>query len=261
MERIDLLDEDEPIPQQKFVCISFISPEKIIKKKEDFYLEKFLENYQLNKSLQKFNEFINYISVSYNIDINELNKEYEEFVESQKNTFTNDFKDDYKTFMDKNEEQLLYEFNKQNNFETSVRGVKIRGVFPTEEEAQEHVKKIRGFDTNHDVYVGNVGLWLPFDPDAYKTGKVEYLEDQLNNLMKEKHLNEQKVKEEFEKRKKEDKLKAIQENIEKSKETGNKLTQSINDKGELVKIDNIKETDKVLGVNTTLQDIEKEIFK
>ena len=44
MERVDLLDEDEPIPQQKFVCISFISPEKIIKKKEDLYLEKYLEN-------------------------------------------------------------------------------------------------------------------------------------------------------------------------------------------------------------------------
>ena len=28
----DLLDEDKPIAEQKFVCISFVSPEKILKK-------------------------------------------------------------------------------------------------------------------------------------------------------------------------------------------------------------------------------------
>ena len=31
---VDLLDEDKPIANQKFVCISFVSPEKIIEKKE-----------------------------------------------------------------------------------------------------------------------------------------------------------------------------------------------------------------------------------
>ena len=30
---IDLLDEDKPISGQKFACISFLSPEKIIKSK------------------------------------------------------------------------------------------------------------------------------------------------------------------------------------------------------------------------------------
>jgi hypothetical protein len=29
---VDLLEEDKPIANQKFVCISFVSPEKIIKK-------------------------------------------------------------------------------------------------------------------------------------------------------------------------------------------------------------------------------------
>ena len=31
---IDLCDEDEPIAGQKFTCISFVSPEKILKKRE-----------------------------------------------------------------------------------------------------------------------------------------------------------------------------------------------------------------------------------
>jgi hypothetical protein len=33
---IDLLDEDRPIAEQKFACLSFISPEEIIKKKDLF---------------------------------------------------------------------------------------------------------------------------------------------------------------------------------------------------------------------------------
>ena len=33
----DLLDEDTAIAGQKFVCVSFISPEDIIKKKEIFF--------------------------------------------------------------------------------------------------------------------------------------------------------------------------------------------------------------------------------
>ena len=32
---VDLLDEDKPIANQKFVCISFVSPEKIVEKKEE----------------------------------------------------------------------------------------------------------------------------------------------------------------------------------------------------------------------------------
>ena len=31
---VDLLEEDKPIAGQKFVCVSFVSPEKILKKKE-----------------------------------------------------------------------------------------------------------------------------------------------------------------------------------------------------------------------------------
>ena len=41
LNEVDLLDEDKPIAQQKYVCLSFISPENIIKKKEEFYLESF----------------------------------------------------------------------------------------------------------------------------------------------------------------------------------------------------------------------------
>jgi hypothetical protein len=39
---VDLLEEDKPIAGQKFVCVSFVSPENIIKQKQIFFFEKFL---------------------------------------------------------------------------------------------------------------------------------------------------------------------------------------------------------------------------
>ena len=36
---VDLLEEDKPIAGQKFVCMSFCSPENILKQKEIFFFE------------------------------------------------------------------------------------------------------------------------------------------------------------------------------------------------------------------------------
>ena len=35
---VDLLDEDKPIAGQKFCCVSFVSPEHIIKQREHFLM-------------------------------------------------------------------------------------------------------------------------------------------------------------------------------------------------------------------------------
>ena len=35
---VDLLEEDKPIAGQKFVCVSFVSPEKILKQKSSLLL-------------------------------------------------------------------------------------------------------------------------------------------------------------------------------------------------------------------------------
>ena len=41
---------------------------------------------------------------------------------------------------------------------------------------------------------------MVWDPDAYKTGRVEFMEEELNKLHQEKIKNEAKPKDEFEKR-------------------------------------------------------------
>jgi hypothetical protein len=185
--------------------------------------------------MDKFFEFIHFISYKYGLDVESLISDYTEFVQDEGSKLREQgVEDDYKNFLDKNEDTLNSKFQKENTFETSVRGLKIRGVFPTQEEAELKCKKLRESDPNHDILVGPVGLWLPWDPDAYKTQRVEFMEDELNQLHSEKMKNESKAKEEFEKRVKDAKRKAIEDNIKKAEKSGNVLTQTLDDQGNLV---------------------------
>ena len=118
---------------------------------------------------------------------------------------------------------------------------------------------LRQNDPNHDVYVGPVGMWVPFHPEAYKTGRVEYMEETLNELMSEKKKNEDKAKDEFDARVKETKHKAIEENQKKALESGNKLTQTLNKDGDLVSVANSNTQD--TGAETTIEDVRKELFE
>lgn len=259
---IDILEEDRPISAQKFVCMSFVSPEKIIKMKELFLLNSFIKQWDMNKSLEKYNQFLNFVSFKYNLSFDDLGKDLEEFCTTEKdNLFVTNLEDDYKTYLDKNEEKLNGEFQKEHEFQTNVRGIKVRGSYPTQEEAELRCKMLREIDPHHDVFVGPVGTWMPFDPEAYKTGKVEYLEDELNQLMHEKVKNEAKAKDEFDKRIRDAKQEAIAENIKKAKESGNKLTQTLNKDGDLVSVKDINTVDNKLSENVAVADIRKELFE
>ena len=237
---IDLCDEDQHMAGQKFVCLSFVSPEKILKKRENFLFEQFLKQWDFTKSMSKFYDFLHFLSYKYNLNIQDINTDFSEFVvEEDKKLKEMAVDDDYKNFIDKQEEKLNAQFQREHAFQTSVRGLKVRGAFSSQEEAEMHAKKTRERDPNHDIFVGPVGVWMPWDPDAYKTGRVEFMEDELNQLHQEKLKNEEKAKEEFEKRLKETRRKAIEENIALAKKSGNVLTQTINEDGKLV---GVKET-------------------
>jgi len=232
---VDLLEEDKAIAGQKFACVSFVSPENILKQKEIFYFEQFLKKWDLNKSMEKFIQFLNYVSFKYSMSFDDLTEDLKDFVKEENDSISkSSMKDDYKTFVDNNEEDLEKQFGIEHNFQTSTRGLKIRGVFPSLEEAELRCKMLRELDPNHDVYVGPVGLWMPWEPDAYKTGRVEYLEDELNQMMHEKVKNDSDAKIAFDQRLKETKQKAIEENIKNAEKSGNTLTQSIDKDGNLI---------------------------
>lgn len=259
---VDLLDEDKPMAGQKFVCLSFISPEHILKQKDMFLFEEFIKKWDFSKSMEKFTQFLNFISFKYHLEFDNLTKDFQEFVKDERdNLLTSTIEDDFKNFLDEHEERLEKEFGEKHEFQTSIRGIKVRGVFPTQQEAELRCKMLRQNDPNHDVYVGPVGIWVPFHPEAYKTGRVEYMEETLNELMSEKKKNEDKAKDEFDARVKEAKEKAIEENKKKALESGNKLTQTINESGDLVSVANMNTQEAAMGENATLEDVKNELFE
>jgi hypothetical protein len=265
---VDLLEEDKPIAGQKFTCISFVSPENILKKKEIYYFEEFLRSWDFNKSMEKTIQFLNFLSYKYKLTFDDIMNDFNEFVKEEKeNLIKSNLEDDYKTFIDQNEERLENQFNSTYNFQTSVRGLKVRGVYPSLEEAELRCKMLREIDPNHDVYVGPVGLWMPWEPEAYKTGRVEYMEDELNQLMHEKTKNETFAKNAFDQRVKETKKKAIEENIKNATKSGSSLTQNIDSEGNLVGINNMNTQEKSLlekqeeNSDISVSDIRNELFE
>jgi hypothetical protein len=237
---VDLCDEDPPLAGQKFACMSFVSPDKILKKREVYLFNQFIKNWEFSKSMERYFEFIHFIAFKYNLKVETLITDFNEFVKEETDKLKKSgIEDDYKNFLDKQEDKLNEAFNREHAFQTSVRGLKIRGVYSTQDEAEERCKKMREHDPNHDIYVGPVGVWVPWDPDAYKTGRVEHLEEELNALHKEKLKNEEMAKKEFEERVRETKKKAIMENIEKANKSGNVLTQTMDAEGNLI---GVKET-------------------
>ena len=232
---IDLCDEDAPLAGQKFACMSFVSPEKILKKREVFLFDQFVKQWDFTKSMSKFKDFLNFLSYKYNLKVDDIIADFNDFTKEEESKLKeNTVEDDYKNFMDNNEDSLNEKFQRAHAFQTSSRGLKIRGVYPTQDEAEFRCKKLREVDPNHDIYVGPVGMWIPWEPDAYKTGRIEFMEEELNQLHNEKIKNETKAKEEFERRVMETKKKAIQENIELAKKSGNVLTQTLNEDGQLI---------------------------
>jgi hypothetical protein len=157
----DFLEVDSQIPGQNFACLSFLSPEKIIQKKELFILHKFI------KDLFKSNK-----DEIENLSNDDLIKKYEDF--SYSNTLA-----------------LTKEFGEENEFLTSVRGIKVRGVYDTQKEANIRAKVLQRMDNNFNVFVGQVGYWLPWDPNPDEIKDQEYGESELNNLMHEYQKNQE----------------------------------------------------------------------
>jgi len=232
----DELDEDPPFSTAKYIGLSFLSPEKILKQRETFFFEKFIKSWDFNKSMQKYNDFLHFITDKYNLNIDNVVKDFRDFLKEEEERLKSESVfDDYKSYIEKHEDVLMQEFQKEHGFQTSVRGLKVRTpTYGSLEEAEEMVKKVRERDPTHDIYIGQVGKWMPWDPDAYKTGRLEFMEPELNRLHHEKTKNEAKAKMEFEQRVRDTKKKAILENIKLAEKNNNRLTQTLDEQGNLV---------------------------
>ena len=101
-------------------------------------------------------------------------------------------KSKFEDFRFRDEEKIGEVFDRENSFKTSVRGVKVRGVFDTKREADVRAAVLQRLDPLFDVFVGQVGYWCPWDPNPQKIDDIEYLNQDLNKLVKEYKANEAK---------------------------------------------------------------------
>jgi hypothetical protein len=224
---IDYLDEDPEVPTQKYCIVSFISPEKTIKQKQEFMFEKFIQYMDYDWKVKGLEHLMAFLSKKYSIKIDDLLKDAADFVKVRNDEIkATDVPEQYQIFLLKHEKDLQEQFDNKVEFRTNIRGVKVRRAFPTVEEAQMFAKVLQRRYPKDNLYIGKVGAWLPWDPSEHLMPEVEYAEKELNELMRKYKENEsnkemffaeereesiKKQKEENERRKKENLLSAAAE--------------------------------------------------
>jgi len=101
--------------------------------------------------------------------------------------------------------------------ETTMHTLKVRGSYDSYEEAKKRADFLRNIDSNINVYVGEVGKWLPFEDNPENAKDHDYQNKRLNNMMKGYLENQEKAKEFHEQRKNEMIMRSFKENEEKEK--------------------------------------------
>lgn len=187
VKEVDYLDEDKPIRGQNFVLLSFLSPEDVLVNKEA---------YMFNKFITKFSEDMTKLLDG----ITEKYSDAKGFVDSVKenNAFIfnpKDMSEQYGFYKSVNNQELETSYHRDNNFVTSIRGIKVRGVFDTIEEAKNRSEFVKKIDNKFNIYIAQVGCWCPWSPNPDCLENQEYAETQLNTLMKEykKNMNDKDV--------------------------------------------------------------------
>ena len=189
----DYLDEDKPIRSQNYVLLSFISPEDVIVNKEAYYFARYMDKFGkdmttlfegLKTKFPDAVEMINTIQNNHNYitDPVEMDEQYKFF----KSVHSSDIESDY---------------HRDNNFQTTMRGIKVRGTFDTVEEAKNRSEFLKKIDDKFDIFIAQVGCWCPWSPNPNDLQNQEYGETQLNTLMKKYKENMDSKDEVFEQRK------------------------------------------------------------
>jgi len=127
----------------------------------------------------------------------------------------------------------------QKEDNTTLSGIKIRGVFEEYNDACKHAKKLQECDPYHHVFVGEMGKWLPYDPDpdSKYVKDFEYANEQLNNMMKSYVDNQEKAKLFHEQRKNDMVRKNIVDNMELHTKNMNELKDTLDSVSENEKKD------------------------
>lgn len=256
------LEPDDEIRGQKFVCLSFLSPEKVLKDKHIYFISKFLEFFTLDYKVRATESFVmeqlrvlqealgnvhmDLENLQFATKVSGLNKtavtdlsgagveaetppvdvpkalkdladklaktrsdlaqktatDLDAHVKANMADFReSSIQEAYDRYMVVNRQKLEDEFHKENQFRTTVRGLKVRGVYSTHEQATARAQQLHKKDPNFSVYVAELGQWLPWDPEPDDVEDQTYGNEQLNTLMRSYRENAAKRDEFFEEEK------------------------------------------------------------
>jgi len=227
----DFLSEDPEISSQKVVLLSFLSPEKVLANKDVFFFRNFVQNYALEWRTKKLEvwlaEQVSAINTKLetlagNLDkastpaaapaaaeaaeavkpadeirknllrVDVLVEEFQQYVrKNMRELADSKVQEEFDNFLFSYGSKLEEEFFAKNEFRTTMRGIKVRGVFSSEAEAAVRAKRLQKADPSFNIYQGYVGKWMAWEPDANKVGDQEYANEELNTLMKKYRENEE----------------------------------------------------------------------
>lgn len=203
-EEVDHLDEDSPLRGQNYACVSFLSPEDVLANKEVFYVSKFMED---------ITKQIDFLITNLKLQHPDAAERLTAIRDTHAHLFSpTEMQEQYRFFKSAHSTEIEDEFHRANNFRTTVRGFKVRGVFDTIKEAEIRAQVLKRMGDKHNIFVAQVGCWVPWDPRADQIADQKYTgADQLNTMMGEYNKNMSLRDQHYEERKQEKMSNAMEE--------------------------------------------------
>jgi len=251
----DALMEDPSIKGQNYALVSFLEPTDILKSKETFMLEHFMKSI-----LGDLGDVMKFLENKYTEDKGIFTTIKERYNYLIKNDLHEQF-----VYFKKNADDLEDTYYKQNDFQPTRRGFKIRGVYDSIPECQAKCKQLRVIDPQHNIHILQTGTWCIFNPNEDDIEHQEYAYDELNTLMHKYNTNRRDAQEFYDERKNELIEENKKDNIEKKKRIDAEnakvnLIEDSEETGETGGTDKTDGTDKTGGTDKTENTGDNEII-
>jgi len=161
----DYLDRDPSVRKQKYVCISILTPNDIDVRGKSYYEAR-----------------------AFALSLEGLFKDKE------------DYNGKFKAWLATTQIKLDDEYAEISKHKPHVPIAKVRGSYPSHDDAVARCQFLSKKDKLCDIYVTEVGTWFPIDGKHRESTEVVYAEKQMQNLMKSRQEQAEKAKEQFEAR-------------------------------------------------------------
>lgn len=201
----DFLDQDTPVRGQRYACVSFVSPEEVLARKDAFVLGRFTS--ALGADVR---EMLDKLDAKFQADpdvqqMTHMLRQRYEYLSTDAG-----MQEEFAAFRALHSSELDELFHSSNGFQTSIRGFKIRGSYETVDEASVRARAIKKKDPRFHVFIAEVGCWCPWSPNPDDIKDAEYAETQLNTLVK-KYKEVQEIKDEVYEARKTEMMKRLEQ--------------------------------------------------